>query len=560
MKKYSWLYILAFSLQLASCNFLDFDESTGRTQDEAYSYFENVKSLTSAIYRQLPDDYGAIDNALRESATDNAVYTWNNNTVYDIYNDAWSPLNLIDNQWKALYNVIHDANSLLENYSEERMERFKWSPNYEENIEKTRNYLNEVIALRALYYFELAKRYKDVPLLLKTYDLDEVNKVEKTPFSKIVDFIVKSCDEVAYKLPTDYANFYNETGRVTQGAALAFKARTLLYAASPLFVEGDPAEAWKKAAKASLDIINLGVYNLPQIDKDPLYDKNGGNLVLTSPQLIFEARNGDSNSFEQRNWPIGFADGTNSGNTPTQNLVDAYEMKDGTVFDWNNPNHVSNIFYDAQGKETRDPRFYMTILCNGMKYKGTLIETYEGGRFGKPIVGASMTGYYLKKLMNETVSLDPTNQIKKPHHFPTFRYAEVLLNYAEAMNEWKGPEYTDKEFNLSARQALNMVRAAAGMPDVTAIGQEDFREKVRNERRVELAFEDHRFWDIRRWKIGDVVKDIYGINIQNDNGHFIYKKERIQNRIWKDKMYLYPIPQNEIYINPNLTQNPGWDK
>ena len=148
--------------------------------------------------------------------------------------------------------------------------------------------------------------------------------------------------------------------------------------------------------------------------------------------------------------------------------------------------------------------------------------------------------------------------MKKPHHYPGYRYAEILLNYAEALNEYKGPDYVDAVFTISAREALNQVRKAALMPDVVAADQNEFREKVRNERRVELAFEDHRFWDIRRWKIGNVVENIYGVSITKSYGEVTYKKKKIQTRVWDDKMYFYPIPQKEVFINPNLTQNPGW--
>ena len=156
--------------------------------------------------------------------------------------------------------------------------------------------------------------------------------------------------------------------------------------------------------------------------------------------------------------------------------------------------------------------------------------------------------------------LTPPNTVTKNHHYPTYRYAEVLLNYAEALNEWQGPDYTDATCTLSARQALNQVRQAAGMPNVRGAGdQNSFRTAVRHERRVELAFEDHRFWDIRRWKIGNVVEQIYGVHIRKNGANFEYTRQLVQNRIWDDKMYLYPIPQNEIYVNPNLTQNPGWE-
>ena len=198
------------------------------------------------------------------------------------------------------------------------------------------------------------------------------------------------------------------------------------------------------------------------------------------------------------------------------------------------------------------------MLCNGDEWMGDVIESFEGGKDGEGTDGATTTGYYLRKYMNETVSLNPANEIKKPHHFVIFRYAEILLNYAEAMAEWKDADYTDREHPISARTALNQVRKAANMPEITATGEE-FKSCVHRERRVELAFEDHRFWDIRRWKIGKETNRIYRMKItRNSAGGFDYQKELLETRQWSEKMNLYPIPQSEYYINPNLGQNPGW--
>lgn len=561
MKKIA-LIVAAASLSLTGCNFLDFDESQGLTKDEAYGYLDNAFKLGNAAYRSLPQDFGDnIGGALRESATDNAVYTWESNAVYDIYNNVWSSLNLIDDQWKNYYSVIYDINMFLRDYSEEELQKHKWDTNYPDMIKKIDMTLNENVVLRGLYYFELVKRYGDVPLLLRPMELEEINDVKEVKAFDILNFVANQCDSVADELPLSHKDFFNETGRVTKGTALAIRARALLYAASPLFCpEEKQQEAWKAAAMAAHDVIAMDYYSLPPMSSDPLYNPNLGNAVLDSPQLIFEKRNTSSYSFEQRNLPIGFANATNSGNTPTQNLVDEFEMKDGRPFSWDNPEDVENIYFDKEGNPTRDPRLYNTVLCNGMTFMKTLIESYEGGRFGAPIKGATLTGYYLKKMMNETVVLDPSHESGKEHHFPLYRYAEVLLNYAEAMNEWKGPDYTDNVCTMSARQAVDLVRQAAGMPSLKgAASQEQFREAVRHERRVELAFEDHRFWDIRRWKIGDVVEKIYGVEIRKNGDSFKYTRKRVQTRIWEDKMYLYPIPQKELFVNRNLTQNPGWE-
>ena len=233
-------------------------------------------------------------------------------------------------------------------------------------------------------------------------------------------------------------------------------------------------------------------------------------------------------------------------------------MKDGTPFDWNNPTHVANMYYDASNKETRDPRLYKNVLTNGSIWQKQKVEIFEGGK-NKILDGSTKTGYYLRKYMNPSVSLDPDKPNKLYHHYVLFRYAEILLNYAEAMNEWKGPDATAEGCPLTAREALNQVRDCADMKHVTENGA-DFTAKVRNERRIELAFEGHRFYDIRRWKIAglDEVRNIYGVKITKSGTSLSYEKVLLQQMYWNDKMYLFPYPQNEIYMNPDLGQNPGW--
>lgn len=537
-------------LSVSGCSLLELDESTGLNREETYSYFSNVKGLATYVYSQLPGDLGVLKGALRESATDNSVYVWSDNSVHDFYNNAWSPNNAVDNMWSKCYGAIRSVNSFLENYSQEKLERFRWNDTYEEDIAKATMYREELRVLRAFYLFELAKRYGDIPLLTRTYTLDEINSVEKNSFDEVIKYICDECSDAAVTLPVSHQDFWAETGRVTKGTALALKSRALLYAASLLHNPGQDAGKWKAAADAANAIIKEDWYSLPKTNADPLYDKNGGNDVLKSSQLIFERRNGESFDFEAYNLPISYERGK-TGNVPSQNLVDAFQMTDGTDFDWDQIAPGQNPY------EGRDPRFYKTVLCNGDTWMNSTIQSYEGGKDGAGTAGATTTGYYLKKYMNETVSLAPSNEKKKPHHFIIFRYAEILLNYAEAMNAWKGADYTDNEHLLSARSALNQVRVAADMPAITTNG-DAFTESIRRERRVELAFEDHRFWDIRRWKIGDKTKAVYCVKITMENGSPVYKKELLETRHWDDKMYLYPIPQDEYYKNPNLGQNTGW--
>lgn len=180
MKAYKKVLVsIMAAFSLVSCNYLDFDESQGMTEDEAYSYFDNITRMVSAVYRSVPYDWGTVGGALRESATDNATYTWDSNPVYDMYTDAWSPINAVDDRWSEYYQVIYDANYLLENYSEDKLKRFEWSGDYADDIKKVREYIKEVQLLRAFYHFELAKRFGDVPLILQTYDMNEINQVRK---------------------------------------------------------------------------------------------------------------------------------------------------------------------------------------------------------------------------------------------------------------------------------------------------------------------------------------------------------------------------------------------
>lgn len=544
-------------LSLGGCDYLDYDETTGRTKEEAYAYFDNINQLVSYVYTFLPVDFGRVSNAMMESATDNSVYTWENNSIYYINNGTWSALKRVDDGW-SFWDGVRSANSFLENFDPEALKRFEYNDNYDEMVEKSSKFPYEVRFLRAFYLFELAKRYGDIPLLTRTYEQDEINFVEKTPFAEVIDFIAKECAEIAPELPVSQNDLWKETGRVTRGAALALKSRALLYAASELHNPDKDPDKWEKAAKAAYEVMNMNVYELPKITVDPLYSNLGGNEILKSKQLIFERRNATKdNAFEARNQPMGY-EGATGGNTPTQNLVDAYELKDGTPFSWENASHVANMYYDANGGQTRDPRLYLNVLTNETTWLKQKVETYEGGK-NKILDGSTRTGYYLRKYMNPSVSLDPVKPNKLEHHYVLFRYAEILLNYAEAMNEWVGPDATAEGCPVTARQALNMVRDCANMKHVEATGA-DFTEKIRNERRIELAYEGHRFYDIRRWKIAgkEEVRNVYGVKITKNGDSFVYEKVLLDKLYWNDKMYLFPFPQNEVYMNPNLGQNPGW--
>lgn len=545
--KTKYLIISFFALLVSSCSYLDYSESSGYEKEDMFAYFSRAKGMLTTVYSFLPSDFGfEFDGSTRAGATDEGEYVWNTALIHRYNNGSWSPILTIDDVWAKYYTAIHSANLFLENYKSEFPDMM-WNEDYKQLMEQNKYYPFEARFLRAFFYFELIKRYKNVPLLKRTYGLDEANIVAPASFEEMVEFIVKECDEIADQLPVNYNDVPGkETGRITQGAAMALKSRVLLYAASPLFNALQSQNKWVEAAKAAKALID-------KAENDGWYQLVAGEAVvnnLNSKQLILETRQGDSNSFERFNFPMGF-EGGKSGLNPSQNLVDAFEMRDGSTFDWNNPVHVANMYNPGM----RDPRLFSTVLANGSVWKGTTVETFVGGK-NAPVDGGTKTGYYLKKYLVEGVSLDPNNTTVARHVWVLFRYSEILLNYAEALYAAYGnPDYTDAAFTMSPRAAVDKVRLRAGMSKVKS---DNFGERIRNERRVELAFEDHRFWDVRRWGIADKTMSIYGVKIEKDGDGYIYTRQLVDARVWDEKMYLYPISNKEKFKNNLLKQNPGW--
>ena len=252
-----------------------------------------------------------------------------------------------------------------------------------------------------------------------------------------------------------------------------------------------------------------------------------------------------------------FAVGANA-TCPSQNLVDAYEMSNGK------PITDNTSGYDPQNPyANRDPRLALTILANNTMWNDSTVKAYVGGIDGIGKNNSTTTGYYLKKFIQEKKNLT-TNQTSS-HVWHIFRYGEILLNYAEALNEAFGPDVVPPNYSLSARAVINMIRARTGvaMPAIPAgLSQVDFREKVRNERRIELAFEGHRFWDVRRWMIGAQTENapLRGMRItKTGTNTFTYEVVKIEDRKFTaPTMYWYPVPFAELVKYKGWAQTPGW--
>ena len=438
--KLKYIFVsISCMLAFSACNEeMDYHEYTVYGKEYVFTDFTRTNGFVTNIYSYLDYDLPS-ENSLC-SASDESESAWSWSAIHDFYNGSWSSLNPIS-QWNY-YSAIRAANYYLAEAPNADFSELKFDKDYQAQMNRFNRYQYEVRLLRAYYYFMLVRAYGDIPFTTEVLTEDEANSMTRTSAATVFDFIVSECDAVAEKLPVNYSNLTDdassigspETGRVNRGTALALKARTLLYKASPLFNTNNDLSLWKKAAQASKDVIDYCAANSIKLGK---YAALWGTDNWKASEMIFVRRVGDINGPEVYNYPMGMENG-NSGNCPTQTLVDAYEMK--TTGDaWDKPGSG----YDPQNPyANRDPRLALTIAVNGTKWPNTnpnTLETYIGGRNGLPISGATPTGYYLKKYLDGTIDISSaTSSGGKRHSWITFRLGEFYLNYAEAVFKYLG--------------------------------------------------------------------------------------------------------------------------
>jgi hypothetical protein len=570
---YKFVFIAPFVALLAACNFLEPEALSLTTGENVFSNNANVKSLRNNMFIFLPDGYANISNSWLASATDEAEEVGETENIQNFNTGNWNMYSNPDNVWSKNYQGIRKTWDFLQGTDTITWIEYKINDpvTYATRMQQLKFWRAEAKFLQAFFYFELVKRYGGVPIVDHKMDIKEdydyMISAKRDSFSRCINYITTLCDTAAKYLPVKQTEVANtDWGVPTKGAALALKARTLLYAASDLYNQAgnsNPAigytdsrrtERWIKAAIANKALLNL----MSQVPYSFQSTYSALFLLKTvrSNEVIFERRYPASNTFETLNYPIGYQTGK-TGTCPSQNLVDAYEMSNGTSFDWSNPVMAANPY------ASRDPRLLQTVIVNNSIWKAANVQLWQGGVNGKPIYHASKTGYYLKKYVDESLNL--TTGLTSAKQWIYFRLSEIYLNYSEAMNEAYGPTTTDT-LKISALQAINSVRTRAGiaMPALpVTLTQEALRTKIRNERRVELAFEDHRYWDVRRWKVAEnsLGAMVRGVNVLKDaNGVFTYTPFDLEKRVFDQKMYLYPIPQSEIVKgNGNMVQNPGWN-
>jgi hypothetical protein len=491
--------------------------------------------------------------AMYASVTDEAVYS-NDDQTYLVQRGLLSPSNYgwTSTVWARSYRSIREANLVLANISKTPL-----------SDERRARLIAEIRFVRAFRYFDLLKGFGGVNIIgdrVTQLKDDFFELYERKTIAETADYIVGELDAVMGVLPDDPGSDW-QRGRATTPAAMALKSRVMLYAASPLYTNGvNDVSKWQAAAAAAKDVIDLNKFSLvTNLDTDPA--ENYRLLFVapptTSEDIFFREYTNTSPSMamERMNAPNGY--GGWGGNCPMQNLVDDYEMENGLpITDGTSGYNPQNPYVD------RDPRFYGTILYNGAPYRGRQVETFlpagKDSPDGNEPWNTSPTGYYLRKFLKESITLEDWNNMGTAT-WRYFRYAEILLNYAEAQNEAVANP------DQSVYDAVNAIRTRAGMPALPAgLSQAEMRERIRNERRVELAYEEHRYFDVRRWLIAEEVENesAQGISVtKNGNGTFTYSvKEALGGKTFEAQHYWFPIPIEEINASGGLIeQNPFYE-
>lgn len=599
MKVINKIYISLLALaSLSSCSdSLDPWEFTLATEQKAFSLTSYLNAMPVTAYSYLPGGFNRIGNSYMTAATDESEEVDDMQAIQLFNAGTWNKYNNPDDIWTNSYKGIRIANDYLQGTDTLTWSFIRYSnPTEYANrmIELTRN-RGEMHFLRSLFYFELFKRYGEVPLLKDKVKLQsdglDIAKYPQVPVDSIVEFIVNECDICTSRgkyaltqaqsdtlkkynkkvLPSPYRDtislYYASTGtykdrqfRGTLGSALALKAKTLIYAASAQFNPSGNVEKWKRAAAACKDVIDLttkypAMYKMATSYADLFQPTSWGSW---NNEYLFARKFSAFNSFDAANFPISIQGGK-TGTCPTAELADAYEMSDGTPFSWSNPTQAASPYTG------RDKRFSYTILTNNEKFNNaTTIELWDGGNAAPPVYHATKTGYHLKKYINQTLNINTGTTA--PKAWSVMRLADFYLFYAEAMNEAYGPDVLPSGYSLTALQAINLVRARVSMPALPAgMTHDQFKSKIIHERQIELAFEDARYWDLRRWKIAENYLNgpIHGVKIAKDptTGVFTFTPNVVvENRIFDpSKMYLHPIPQSEIDKSGGvLKQNANW--
>ena len=613
------LYIVLLFIN-ASCKkgFLDKTPDGDLSLKDVFTNPVYTEQYLTNIYTHLPYELQLVDNPPAGSApynvftaaSDEMEMSYDPNFANNINIGNWNPTTNVNDIWGQCYIAIRKVNLFLENIDQ-------LTPSELSTAAKIDRWKGEAIFLRAFYYFCLVRAYGPVPIIDKTVGLDDdLLAFKRQPITDCVHFITDECDKAAAKLePRITATTdYGRPGKVT---CLALKARVLLYMASPLWnggvsladQDGAPLfpskddsrwQAAADAAKACIDQAETAGYKLYRsAGNDPQRNYAEIFYVNFNDEVFWTRDDPGYQNIDAYSEPRGMTGAFWPLQTPTQDLVDDYQMANGTqpILGYNADrtpviNPASGYNESGQAAEEtndyvagtrtmyvgREPRFYASIMFTGQKYKwlrdpqkrSTPLQFWKLGLDGRPVASGdnySKTGYMLKKLTNPAFVMQPKSDPIRTWVF--FRLGEQYLNYAEALNEAQGPV-------ADVYKYVNLIRDRSGLPALTAgLSKEEMRTAVRHERRIELAFETHRYFDTHRWMTAETIDNtnIYGLNVNgvlkeatgndpavpfNITSDAFYKRTVIEKRVFEKKDYFWPVPLGEIEKNPRLVQNPGW--
>jgi hypothetical protein len=557
MKLTPYIFLAVISFSMVSCenDFLDRAPDLNLDEEKVFTIYENAQRYHADIYSHLVDGFNRLGNfqpVPMSSASDESDSYMGYHGTQTLNFGSYDG---VDNHIFNYYSGIRKANIFLS-----KLDVIPFPD------ESSKNKLTgEVYFLRAFYFFEIIKRYGGMPIIDVVLIPGDNLMLARNSFKECVDYILADCEEAIRLLPVTLPD--NELGRATKGAAMALKARMLLYAASPLWdIEITDGNKWQLAADAAKAVIDL-----KDNEGNSAYELyNKGNSADDYERLFFTRRNNGNREviFHKHQETVDFnnqqinvwapkGDGFEGAGAvaPTQNFVDLFEMNNGKlIYEEGSGYNPNNPYIN------RDPRFYKTILYNGSVWQDVTVETFVSpdlnqslnGKHRKILAEYTSTGYYVRKYLPEEVKTKTT--VRAYHDWIYFRLAEMYLNYAEALNEVQGP-------TAEVYSALNTVRSRSGVVDMPAgLGKEQMRERIMNERAIELSFEEHRWWDARRWKKGAewFGGEMYEMYIVKDGGTLTYTVKPFETRVYRDYMELYPIPISEMNKNPFFQQNPGW--
>lgn len=586
--------ILAFLPLFTSCaDLLEPALENNREIDAMYDEPSFAQGVLANAYILLPYTSPYNSPVTNEVATDNAVLNDVSNNWVKLATGSWTSDNDEASQWQNRYHAIQYINTFLE-----RCDDVIWSTDENVRILFNDRFKGEAYGLRALNMYYLLRAHGGwaddgvlygVPIKRDSENPNTDFNVKRDTFKDCMDFIFDDCKKAIELLPTDYkahteadvpqaykdmgvdASVYDRVngahmgGRISGRIVEAIRAQAALLAASPAFADGSGVTMEDAANYAAIVLDRKN--GVSGIDADGYkWYANGSEINALSAgsnpdEILWRSDIVQTLTKETENYPPSLY-GQGRVN-PTQNLVDAFPMANGYPID------NQNSLYDSSNPySNRDPRLKEYIICNGDTYKETEIVTGTYGTtndaLNKESGYSTRTGYYMKKLLRTDCNPNPTYNTSQKVYSAYIRYTELYLAYAEAANEAWGPKNPGTH-SYSAYDVIKAIRNRAGITDNTyldecANNKEDMRELIRNERRIELSFENQRFYDLRRWKVefSLLTEPAKGVSIERAGIGYRYNEIEVESRNYKEYMYYGPIPYNETLKYDQLKQNVGW--